>query len=66
VVDSGAAECADLDGALPLGARVLQLAEPLALGAGVDEQERGAPQELRIELLLAGSVGADRRYCGGG
>src|SRR6185436_11126723 len=38
VVDSGAAECADLDGALPLGARVLQLAEPLALGAGVDEQ----------------------------
>ena len=44
-----------------LGRGVLELAEPRALGEGVDEQERRAAEDLRVELLLSGRVRADGR-----
>ena len=40
---------------------MLELAQPLALRARVHEQQRRAAQDLRVELLLARRVGADRR-----
>ena len=53
------AERAELDRAVPLGEGVLELPQPLALRPGIDEEERGAAEDLRVELLLARRVGAD-------
>ena len=55
-------DLSDLHRALPLAKRVLQFAQFLALRARIHEQERRAPQDLRVQFLFARPVGAHR--CG--
>ena len=71
--DAGGIECdrrfavlADLDRAVCLVRRVLQLTKLLTLTARIHQQERGAAQDLRVEFLLAGGIGADGGDVGAG